>query len=273
MSAEVFRQTIQQPSDRVIVALDRMNWEQASTVMGEVGPYVGMGKANALAQKKGWEHAVNTIAALGAYTMADAKYKDIPETMENHLREVTECAPQLVTIHGDNSKAALESAVVGRDAGKEELAKKPDLYERGLPSIQQVAGILGITVLTSIDGAECRSIYGGDPEDSDDLVVKKKVMQFAHTALEAGLDGIVCSGKELEAIRAVSELDALLTVVPGINPEWAAKPEDQKRVVTPSMAVQLGADFIVVGRAITKPPEGISRTEAAQRIAQELQEA
>lgn len=128
----------------------------------------------------------------------------------------------------------------------------------------QLGGILGITVLTSIDD-DCVSIYGDEPE--------VKVVQFAHMAQEAGIDGIVCSGKELRAIRAISALDDLITVVPGITPEWAKKPGDQKRVVTPAMAVDNGADFIVVGRAITQPPVGISKQEAAHRIVTELTEA
>jgi orotidine-5'-phosphate decarboxylase len=119
--------------------------------------------------------------------------------------------------------------------------------------------------MTSYDKEDCQSIYGDTPE--------KKVVQFAETAAEAGLDGIVCSPKELKAIRAISEFDDLLTVVPGITPEWAKKPDDQKRISTPTEAITDGADFLVIGRAIIKPPEDIPRDEAAQRIAQEIKEA
>lgn len=265
MSAEAFRQTIEEPSDRIIVALDNMDWEQAGAVMEEVGSYVGLAKANAIAQRGGWEHAIRTIKGFGALTMADAKYKDVPSTMENHVLQAAECGPQFITIHADNEQEALEYAVSGKERAQRSL--ESTFIARGvkLKDIPRLGGLLGITVLTSINEEDCISIYGATP--------KQKVMQFAHTALEAGLDGIVCSGKELDVIRADSSLNDLLAVVPGITPEWAKKADDQSRVVTPGEAVQRGADYIVVGRAITKPPAGVSRAEAAQLIAEELAEA
>ncbi|MGI9027608.1 MAG: orotidine-5'-phosphate decarboxylase [Candidatus Saccharimonadales bacterium] len=260
MAENVYREAIEKPSDRVIVALDGMNWATATEVMGEVGQYVGMAKANALAQKPGWEATVQRFADLGAFTMADAKYKDIPFTMENHLTEVAECAPTLITIHADNTLEAIQAAVVGRNKGKDNLVSP---FHRACKD--RLGGILGVTVLTSYSEDDALSIYGDSPED--------KVVQFAYTSLEAGIDGIVCSPKELKAIRKIPQLDNLITVVPGITPAWTKKPDDQKRISTPTEAIQDGADFLVIGRAITKPPEGISRGEAAYRIAEEIWEA
>lgn len=260
MSTNAYRQAIEVPSDRLIVALDGMNWEQAEGVMQEVGPYVGMAKANSIANKYGWKHAVETIADLGAFTMADPKFNDIPATMRLHLQEVTDVGPALITVHASNSTAALRAAVEGRDQALDAMVN-PFLRA----AKRRLGGVLGITVLTSIGDDECVSIYGEAPE--------KKVITFAHNALDAGLDGIVCSAKELKAIRKISALDSLITVVPGITPEWATPPGDQKRIATPSQAIGDGADFLVVGRAITQPPEGISRAEAAQRIAAEIKEA
>ena len=259
MSENIHRSSIEQPSDRVIVALDNMDWEQAGVVMSEVGSHVGMAKANSLAQKEGWRHAIGTIATLQAKTMADAKFHDIPETVRLHVEAVASCEPSLITVHASGSEAMLKKAVEGRDEG----VKNSDSALFGLEP--GPVGILGITVLPSLDPEECRSIYGDEPE--------KKVLQFAKLAVDAGIDGIVCSGKELRAIRADASLDDLLTVVPGITPEWAKKAGDQKRVVTPGEALQNGADFIVVGRAITQPQEGVSRAEAAYRVAKELREA
>lgn len=254
----VYREAIEAPSDRVIVALDNMGWNEAKSVMDEVAEHVGMGKANSLAQRGGWDNAVNQLSFCGVKTMADAKYKDIPQTMYNHLNEVTRSTPRLVTVFADNTKESLEYAVRGRNKAREDLLEKNIFATRA-------GGILGVTVLTSIDTEQCMSIYGDEPE--------KKVLQFARTAMEAGLDGIVCSGKELEAIRKDDTLSDLVTVVPGITPEWTTKATDQKRVVTPKVALESGADYLVIGRAITKPPEGMSRVEAAQRIEQEIAEA
>jgi orotidine-5'-phosphate decarboxylase len=255
--ANEYRATIEAPSDRVIVALDNMNWQVASDVMEEVGQYVGLGKANSLAQRFGWENAVQTISALGAATMADTKFHDIPQTVGLQVEAVASAGARLITVHASGGQAMLEAAVTGRDRAYNQ--QSPEEWD------DLLGGILGITVLTSLDGETCQSIYGDEPE--------KKVVQFAHIALDAGIDGIVCSGKELRAIRAIGALDDLITVVPGITPEWTQKAGDQKRIVTPTEALQSGADFIVVGRAITQPPEGISRAEAAQRIAVELGEA
>lgn len=260
MVGNLHREAIEKPSDRVIVALDGMNWAMATEVMIEVRQDVGMAKANSLAQKFGWKETIQRFEDLGALTMADAKYKDIPSTMENHLREITECAPALVTIFADNEFNALKASVFGRNQGKDNIVNP--LHRK---RIDTVGGILGVTVLTSYTEEDSQLIYGAMPE--------KKVIQFAHEAAEAGLDGIVCSPKELKAIRKISMLNHLITVVPGITPAWAKKPSDQSRVSTPTEAIQDGADFLVIGRAITKPPQGVSRAEAASRIAQEIKEA
>lgn len=253
-----YRQTIETPSDRVIVALDNMPWDEASDILADVGPHVGMGKANAIAQIDGWRHAVQSIGAYDLQTMADPKFHDIPETVGLEVEAVTSVGARFITVHASSGQKALEYAVAGRN-------RAFDKQKSGAFYDDLIGGILGITVLTSHDEAECISIYGDNPE--------RKVVEFARIALASGIDGIVCSGKELRAIRGISELDGLVTVVPGITPTWAKKAGDQKRVVTPSEAVQEGADFIVVGRAITQPPGGISRLEAAQRIEQELKEA
>lgn len=260
MSENIYRQTIEVPSDRIIVALDNMSWNKAVDTMEQVSEWTGMAKANSIAQKKGWEHAANTLQGIGSFLMADAKFHDIPETVRLSVKEVTECGPRFITVHASGGKAMLEHAVLGRDEGLEGIENE---VLSGFK--ERLGGILGITVLTSLDGEDCVSIFGTEPE--------KKVVEFAHMALDAGIDGIVCSGKELRAIRAISALDTLVCVVPGITPVWAKKPGDQKRVVTPAEALQEGADFEVVGRAITKPPEGITPAEAAERIADELSEA
>jgi orotidine-5'-phosphate decarboxylase len=263
MSENTYREAIQKPSDRIILALDNMNWTQAQDALNNTRGSIGLGKANSIAQARGWKHAVDNIGYGGVHTMADAKFHDIPETVRLQVKEVTEARAYFITVHASGKLAMLEAAVVGRQQARDELKESDALMRESVR--EKLGGILAITVLTSLDTEECLSIYGEEPE--------KKVIQFAHLAAEAGVDGIVCSGKELRAIRAISALDGLIAVVPGITPVWAKKAGDQKRVVTPKEALQEGADFVVVGRAITQPPEGISSQEAAQRVAQELEEA
>jgi orotidine-5'-phosphate decarboxylase len=122
-----------------------------------------------------------------------------------------------------------------------------------------------VTVLTSLGKAASEQIFGSPPQ--------KKVYEFAHMAAAAGADGIVCSPHELATLRSDPTLQSLITVVPGIRPSWAAQ-GDQTRIMTPREAILAGASAIVVGRPILHPPAAIGgRSEAAARIAEEIQDA
>ena len=124
--------------------------------------------------------------------------------------------------------------------------------------------VLGVTVLTSIDGDECVSIFGEEPRD--------KVIEFATMLVDAEADGVICSPQELEALK-VFDPGVLLRVTPGVRPKWAAI-GDQKRVMTPGEAIKAGADYLVIGRPITKPPPEIGGpVEAAKKIAEEIVQA
>jgi orotidine-5'-phosphate decarboxylase len=122
--------------------------------------------------------------------------------------------------------------------------------------------VLAVTILTSLEEDNAHLIFGAP--------IKAKVLQFARDAEIAGVDGIICSSKELELLAGQEELRGLIKVTPGIRPEWATA-GDQKRVMTPGEAIKAGADYLVIGRPITKPPEEIgSPVDAAQKIAQEI---
>lgn len=260
MAENLYREQLEAPGDRVISALDDMTWDEAIAQAQEIGPYIGMAKTNSLHQRLGSDHSVATLAANGLYTMHDGKYHDIPNTVQAHVREVTQSGASLITIHASGGLAMLQAAVKGRDEGRELVQ---DVFQRS--SIDRIGGLLGITVLTSLKD-ECESIFGED--------AKTKVIQFANMALDAGLDGIVCSVEELEAIRANSNFDSLLTVVPGITPSFAKPAEDQKRTGTPAAAIEAGADMLVIGRGINKAGNyGMTKAEAAQAIAVEVGEA
>ena len=121
--------------------------------------------------------------------------------------------------------------------------------------------VLGVTVLTSLKD-ECVSIFGKEPADA--------VVQFAFLLKDAGADGIICSPEEVTALRQHPRLDHMLLVVAGVRPLWASN-DDQKRVMTPSEAICAGADYLVTGRPIRKPPAEIGTpVEAAKRIADEV---
>jgi orotidine-5'-phosphate decarboxylase len=92
------------------------------------------------------------------------------------------------------------------------------------------------------------------------------VLRLAHLAKEQGVDGVVCSAYEATAIRRAMGPDFII-VAPGIRPSWAAA-NDQKRIVTPSDAVALGIDYLVIGRPITNATNPV---DAARRIIDELE--
>lgn len=151
----------------------------------------------------------------------------------------------------DNSLAALEGAVKGVQSAMEDyqLEKRPIL--------------IGVTVLTSINDVESIELYGAPAAE--------KVLQFAMNAAKAGLDGLVCSAQEIALLKSNPNTKHLTLITPGIRPDWAAS-GDQSRIMTPRMAVEAGADYLVIGRPITQPPESIGTPRnAVMKIMEELQ--
>ena len=123
--------------------------------------------------------------------------------------------------------------------------------------------VLGVTMLTSIDQA----VMNHELRIPGDI--ETQVVHLARLAEKAGVDGIIASPHEIEAIRqGLSK--PMLIVTPGVRPSWAAA-QDQKRVMGPGEAILKGASYLVIGRPITKPPDGIGTpADAAKRIAQEI---
>jgi orotidine-5'-phosphate decarboxylase len=118
--------------------------------------------------------------------------------------------------------------------------------------------LLGISVLTSLDDADLKAVGQNGP-------VRDQARRLAALAQKSGLDGIVCSPHELEALRAECGKNFLL-VTPGIRPSWAS-PQDQKRATTPADAIRMGADYLVIGRPITQADDPAA---ALARIADEI---
>jgi orotidine-5'-phosphate decarboxylase len=118
--------------------------------------------------------------------------------------------------------------------------------------------LIAVTVLTSLDDHDLARVGQAAP-------ARDQVLRLADLARESGLDGVVCSPREIEPLRARLGRDFLL-VTPGIRPAWAAT-GDQKRVMTPEEAARAGADYLVIGRPITGDADPAA---AARRIAAEV---
>lgn len=236
--------------DRIFVALDVDNLEQARAAMDTLAGSVAHVKMGLqVATTEGWKACIDAAHDNGFTIFCDAKFKDIPNTVESASYALAKLSPDYFTVMADNSLEALEAIRTGVDRA---------VAESGTVSPKIVA----VTVLTSITPEECVQIYGEKPQT--------KVMQFAENAARARLDAIVCSPEEVEMLRGNPLLDDLLIITPGIRPEWAQS-NDQKRSMTPAEAIEQGADMLVIGRPILQPPVEVgSPKNAAQKIIDEL---
>lgn len=243
---------MKQDENPIIVALDGMELEKALEVAEALKGYVGGFKVNDLLDSAGPEIIIGDLKNYGL-VMADPKLHDIPNTVKNRIGTYAKVGADIVTVMASGGVAMLMAAMEGVET----------VYKTGSKLPPNVAAV---TVLTSLNEEECHLTFGAP--------VKAKVLQFARMAFIASVDAIVCSAQELEFLNKFPELDSLVRITPGITPIWAAKPEDQKRVTPPAVAIKNQAKHIVVGRAITQPPKDIGTSaDAAQKILDEVEKA
>lgn len=225
-----------------MVALDVDELSQAEPIAEELsGSGVTFKIGNQLGTYEGWKAAVDFARRHGAHVFCDTKFKDIPETVKLSARAISRFEPDFFNIMADTDPAALRAAVEGVRSAVADFGIKPPK-------------ILGVTVLTSFSDDVCQSVYGAAPAE--------KVVQFAAATAEAGLDGVVCSAKEAAILRGNPATKNLLLVTPGIRPSWAAT-GDQSRITTPADAIADGADYLVIGRPITQPPQEVGSPRSA----------
>jgi orotidine-5'-phosphate decarboxylase len=231
-------------SARIIIALDVQTKEEAIALVSKlkdartfkVGLELFTAEGPALFKK---------LKALRKDVFLDLKLHDIPNTVAGAVRSAFRHGVQMMTIHTSGGREMMaRAAETARLAAQEMGRPKPVL--------------LGVTVLTSLKGAELEEI-GMSPNVAD------QVLRLAGLAKAAGMDGVVCSPQEIEVLRREFGRD-LVIVTPGIRPLWAAA-QDQKRIMTPAEAVAKGADYLVVGRPITAAP---SPQEAFLKVVEEL---
>lgn len=212
------------PRDRLAVALD---FPSAAGALGLVDRLDGacrwlkVGMELYYAAGNG---LVETLRGRGYDIFLDLKLHDIPNTVAGAVRSVTGAGASLLTVHAGGGVAMMRAAA--------EAANVP-----GGPRL------LAVTVLTSMDATELAGVgVAASPAD--------QVLRLARLAKEAGIDGMVCSAGEVEALRKVMGPETML-VVPGIRPV-GSDVGDQRRVATPEAAIARGASMLVVGRPITK---------------------
>lgn len=213
--------------DRIILALDVPSPETARQLVLATEAQLGFYKVGLQLFMADWFHTVDWIVGRGHKVMVDLKFFDIPETVHLAVKQLMARQVSLATVHGNDAivKAAMAAT---QDKSFDESLK-----------------ILAVTVLTSFGEEDLRAM--GMTQSIEDLVYFR-----AKRALDLGCDGIVSSG--LEAARLRNQLgEKLLIVTPGIRPGANIdESDDQKRVMSAGQAIGAGADYVVVGRPITK---------------------
>lgn len=166
----------------------------------------------------------------GHEVFLDLKLHDIPNTVESAMRGLAKLGVDLTNVHAAGGKAMMEAALKGLKEGTPEGKARPKL--------------IAVTQLTSTTETAMHQ------EQLIPVKLIESVTHYAKLAQEAGLDGVVCSPLEADAVREATS-EEFLRVTPGIRPSDAAV-NDQKRITTPSMAKRIGSTHIVVGRPITR---------------------
>ena len=227
--------------ERLIVAIDEPNPEQARVMIRELQDHVSWFKIGMTLYFRTGPQFVRDLVSEGINVFLDLKCHDIPHQVEGAVRALASLGVGLITVHTGGGQPMMEAAMVGA---------------RG-----STTKVLGVTVLTSLDEAQLDAI-GTRPEPA------ALVIQRAKLAVAAGLDGVVASPLEAAAIRAVVP-QGFEIVTPGIRPKGSAA-DDQRRISTPSDAIQAGATRLVVGRPITQAAD---RVQAAAALLESIRVA
>lgn len=238
-----------QAQERIILALDVGSREQALALVKDLAPHVGAFKVGMQLFNSCGPSIVEEINQLGGRVFLDLKFHDIPNTVAAAGRVITRLNCFMFNVHAAGGREMMRQVVEEVKNEAKKLAVAAPLS-------------LAVTVLTSISQEELEEEIGVKGMKLKDLVVKWALM-----AKECGISGVVSSPQEIEAIRAACGPEFKI-VTPGIRPAWSEK-NDQKRITTPGQALQMGADFMVIGRPITQAKNPV---EAALRIISELEE-
>ncbi len=220
--------------DRLAIALDVDDLVLALRFARQLKPYFGVAKIGLELYTAAGPESIGALAGLGYRTFLDLKLHDIPTTVGRASRVLGALGVDIVTMHAHGGTAMLRAGVEGLREGASRA---------GLPEPWSLA----ITVLTS-------------DADAPPHIMPKRVM----LAAEAGCTGVVCAAADLKDAHAYAP--RLKRVVPGIRP-LGSDVHDQARAATPAAALSLGADLLVIGRAVTQSPDPVA---AAEALADEL---
>jgi orotidine-5'-phosphate decarboxylase len=220
-----------------IVALDFPRADLALAMVERLGDACNFYKVGGELFTAAGPQVVQILRALGNDVFLDLKLHDIPNTVKGAARSAASIGARLLTVHTTGGRDMIEAAVEG--AGP-------------------TCGVLGVTILTSLDAAMLRSAWG-----RKSLEVYGEVLRLAGDCAAVGAHGVVCSGLEAQKIGAKYG-EKLKLLVPGIRPA-GARTDDQKRTVTAAEAARAGANYIVLGRMITEAKDPASELKSVMK--------
>ncbi len=227
-------------ASKIFCALDTTNVDHAVSLARALKGTIGGIKLGLEFFCSAGPDGFRRVAETGMPLFLDLKFHDIPNTVAGAIRSIAPLAPKILTIHTQGGPAMMQAAA-------ESAAREADRHGVERP------WVCGVTILTSLDDDDLNAIGVGDS-------VGRQVERLAKLALQSGLDGMVCSPKEIALARTASSSGFKL-IVPGIRPAGSAV-GDQKRVMTPLDAVTAGADILVIGRPITQADDPVAAARA-----------
>ncbi|WP_018590134.1 orotidine-5'-phosphate decarboxylase [Terrisporobacter glycolicus] len=233
--------------DRLIVAIDTDDFDKAKELIDQLEDSVYIFKVGLEQYVATKGKTVDYLKEKGKKIFLDLKFHDIPNTMKSAVRAAVRDNVWLMTIHVSDLEGMRQCALVAKEEAERLNIEKPI--------------IVGVTVLTSLSNEDLQDI--GCNMTTEELAIKR-----AKLAKESGIDGVVCSAKEVDKIVEACGED-FVTVCPGIRPATSSA-GDQKRVVTPAQAIKNGAQYLVVGRPITQSE---NPKQSAIDIAKEIENA
>jgi len=231
--------------ERIIVALDVSNVDEAKSIVNSLKGEVGAFKVGLEAMSLGIAHEIAVwVMNQGEKIFWDGKWSDLPNTLKGAavgLKNRFGKMPWAVSVHANCGQKAIAEVVANRGDSL----------------------VLAVTALTSLKDTDCEKIY-----DCDAL---KAVLRLLKVAIEAGVQGIICSPQEASLIKLNLKAVGVnvLLITPGIRP-LGSEVGDQARPATPKEAIMWGSDFLVIGRPITRAKD---RVKAARIITSEIEMA
>lgn len=220
-------------SNPVYLALDLPQLREAKELAARVKAHIGGVKLGLEFFCAHGAHGVHMLSGLGLPVFLDLKLYDIPNTVARAMQAIHVLEPAIVTVHASGGRAMLEDAKAAASGHTK---------------------VVGVTMLTSMDDRDLsRTGVEGSAHD--------QVLRLTDLAREAGLDGVVCSGREIKSVH--DRWKDGFHVVPGLRPA-GADAGDQKRIVTPRKARDDGASVLVIGRPITRADDPLAAARAIE---------